>query len=575
MLLACSLVAVLPLILHGPSCGHDFNFHLLSWMETAHDWHHHLFDPQWLATANYGAGEPRFIFYPPMSWILGGVAGSTLGLIAGQVAGWTLAPVLFTFFCVFAAGVCVYLLALSFASRLAALTAACLFLANPYLLFVAYERTAYGELLATPFIALLLLFSLRRTVPAASLAVVIAGLWLTNAPAAVMGCYTLALVSLVRLVRERNWANAGGTILGCGMGLALAGFYLVPAVWEQRWVQISRAIDHGMRVEDSFLFRFTGQVYHDQVLRTASIITVILISIGLLASAAVVVRRRGKVDAPIVIFTSLLLCLFFLQFPLSMPLWHALPRLQFLQFPWRWLLVVSILSACLVAMALTHGTSSAPKASTRQAAAFLVPALLIVGLSIWLCSRSFYLACDDQDTISSQLATFHTGAGVEGTDEYTSVGADNSAIFQDTPQVRLLTIPDAEEPASDAGDNPEWPGYSLGAIDAAPGTIRIMRWEPQSRQIAITTKQSAFAVLTLMDYPAWKVTVNGRAVNDRPKREDGLMAVPIEGGTSVVAVDWSTTPDLWWGRALSFAAILVLVVLRTIAPTSRNRGGGI
>jgi hypothetical protein len=559
--MACSLVAVVPFILHGPSCGHDFDFHLLSWLETAHDWHHHLLAPRWLATANYGAGEPRFIFYPPLSWTLGALLGSTVGVVLGQSAGWTFAPILFTFFSIFAAGVCVYLLALTLASRLAALTAACLFVANPYLLFVAYERTAYAELLATPFIALLLLFSLRKVLPVTAMAVVIAGLWLTNAPAAVMGCYALAFVSLLRLLKERDWPNALRAAASCGLGLALAGFYLVPAAWEQRWVQISRAIDHGMRVQDSFLFRYAGQVYHDQVLRTASILTVILVSIGVIASGVIIARKRGKLEAPALIFASLLGCLFLLQFPVSMPLWRALPRLQFLQFPWRWLLVVSILSACLVAMALTRRTASLSKSNPRHAKLFLIPVVTLVCVSVWLCSRSFYLACDDQDTIAGQLATFHDGAGVEGTDEYTSVGADNSAIFQDTPQVRLLTIPDAEEPASDAGDNPEWPGYSLGAIDAAPGTITIARWEPESRQVSVVTKEPAFAVLTLMDYPAWQVTVNGRDINNRPKREDGLMTVPIEAGKSVIAVDWSTTPDIWWGRSLSAAALVIIIAM--------------
>ena len=30
-----ALIAVLPLILHGCSCGHDFDFHILNWLEAA------------------------------------------------------------------------------------------------------------------------------------------------------------------------------------------------------------------------------------------------------------------------------------------------------------------------------------------------------------------------------------------------------------------------------------------------------------------------------------------------------------------------------------------------------------
>jgi hypothetical protein len=565
LLLLCSLAAVLPLLLRGPSCGHDFDFHLLSWIETAHDWHHHLLDPQWLATANYGAGEPRFIFYPPVSWVLGAGFGAAAGLVVGQVEGWTLAPVFISLLAIFGSGLCVYWLAQTLASRRASLAAACLFIANPYLLFVTYERTAYGELLATPLIALLLLLALRKLLSVPLLALVIAALWLTNAPAAVMGCYTLAFISFLRLLKERDWRNAARSAAGCALGLALAGFYLVPAVVEQRWVQINRAINTGMRVQDSFLFRFTGEGYHDQVLRTASILTVLVLGIGLVAFAVISIRKRGAGEPAIAIFGWLLAVILFLQFPASLHLWNAAPHLAFLQFPWRWLLVASILSACLISMALSGIEHAVSFAS-------LTVALAVVAGSIWFCSHRFYLYCDEQDLPAGQLSSFFGGAGVQGTDEYAPVNSDNSAIFQDLPQVRLLTLADAEEPAADAGDNPEWPGYSLGAIDSTPGVIAINNWQPEAKQVTLTTTRPAYAVLALMDYPSWKVTVNGQPVAIRPKRDDGLMTIPIGAGKSTIAVQWTTSRDIWWGRALSLAGLLILLFLiRKTAGTPSHR----
>jgi hypothetical protein len=38
--------------------------------------------------------------------------------------------------------------------------------------------------------------------------------------------------------------------------LGLAGFWLIPAIYEQRWVEIGRAVGPLMRVEDSFLFGY-------------------------------------------------------------------------------------------------------------------------------------------------------------------------------------------------------------------------------------------------------------------------------------------------------------------------------
>ena len=233
LLIGCTaLVAVGLLVIRGNSCGHDFDFHLLSWMEVARAWHSGVVYPHWVRDANYGAGEPRLIFYPPASWLLGAVLG--------MAAGWHAAPVLFVFLALLGAGSSMYQLAREWATTESATLAACLYVANPYAMFVVYERTAYGELLAAACLPWMVLFALRRRPSTAALGLSVAALWLTNTPAAVIGSYFLALLALGMWIAEGQawpaWRAAGGMLLGLG----LAAFYIVPAAFEQRWVQIAR-----------------------------------------------------------------------------------------------------------------------------------------------------------------------------------------------------------------------------------------------------------------------------------------------------------------------------------------------
>src|SRR3984885_4905198 len=313
-----AFLAIIPLLTNGSSCGHDFDFHLLSWMEAARQFTHGNLHPHWAYTPAYNAGEPRFVFYPPLSW--------TLGAILGLIFPWPWTPILYTWLALTAAGLAAYYLARDFTTSTAALLAATLYTVNPYMLFTAYERTAYAELLAAAWIPLLLHAILRKQVTIPRIAIPIALLWLTNAPAAVMSCYALALLTLIRLATNSSnqflrvsskdtsatnpdtpyldsemWISrvsattpadtetttslsqtpiqiAINTAAGTVLGLCLAAFYILPAAYQRRYVQIAMAIIPNMRIQDNFLFHHTGDIPHDQVLHTASLIAILLIA---------------------------------------------------------------------------------------------------------------------------------------------------------------------------------------------------------------------------------------------------------------------------------------------------------
>jgi hypothetical protein len=444
------------------------------------------------------------------------------------------------------AGGSMYLLAREWAAPAAATFAACVYMVNPYAMFVTFERSALGELLAGALLPLLVLFALRTRSSVAPLGLSVAALWLTNSPAAVMGSYLLAILALGMWIAERRpWPAlraAGGMVLGLG----LAAFYIVPAAYEQRWVQIDRAITPGMRVQDSFLFGHTANDFHNQVLRTASWIFIAEFVAGAIV-AYLAWRKRADGNARVVL-TAILPMFLLVQLPVSEVIWKYTPHLKFLQFPWRWLLPLSVVICVLAAMA--RGTTLAKGARTSLPGFAVILALAIGGG--WM----FFQPCDDEDAVVAQVAAFRLGGGTQGTDEYTPVGVDNTSVQQGLPLVRVLR--DAEDDIANrsGGDNPEWRAGDPGSVAAK---IDAQALDAEHWVVNLSTPKSGYAVLRLMDYPSWRVAVDGREVGGRPLRKDGLMTVPVMAGRHTIEVQWSATRDVVVGRVLSALGVLGLV----------------
>ena len=175
-------LAILPFFWRGIPSGHDFEFHMFSWMEVLTQWKQAIVYPRWAALAHWGYGEARFLFYPPASW--------TLGAALGAVLPWKIAPGAYCWLVLTLAGLSMYRLAREWLPERDAIFAATLYAVNPYHLLIVYWRSAFAELLAAVLLPFLMLRVLRLKEPgfrpALYLSATLAAAWLTNAPAAVM-----------------------------------------------------------------------------------------------------------------------------------------------------------------------------------------------------------------------------------------------------------------------------------------------------------------------------------------------------------------------------------------------------
>lgn len=568
VILLASLLAVSPQLVRGNSCGHDFNFHFFTWLDAQQSWRQGILYPRWASNPDYRAGEPRFIFYPPLEWMAGAALGTVLP--------WNLVPIALTFLILAGIGLAVRALAREVMEDGAATLAGCAALFSGYALFTAYERTDFAELTGGIWIPLLMLLILRDrnlsapTRPArlltraldgsaALLALPLAAAWLSDAPLGVMATYLLAGLALALALMARSWAPVIRAAIATVLGLGLATIYIVPAAWERRWVAIGRATgDMGYMIQGSWLFarhQDPDLALHDAVLHQVSVIVVVMVAITLAGLFAC--WRRGRLPGPRrwwLPLAAIPVVVLFLQFPVSQPLWNLLPEMRFMQFPWRWLVALEAPMGIFFAAALW------PAHRRRRPAVVPLCAALFVLQAVW-AGRFWFQPCFEEDTVPALLSRFRTGQVLDDSDLFAPPDSDDSLLAEGLPGACLVSDPRIElgKPAADGSLawSPAQGTCEATYSDAAP------RGAAPAEHLLIRARldRPGYLVLRLRSYPAWRVRVNGETVAHLPERDDGLIAVPVPQGPVDLTVDWITTPDIVAGRCLSLLALLLFTAL--------------
>jgi len=557
--LVTALIVVAPFFVLGIASGHDFEFHAASWLDVAGQWKEGIIFPRWAEWANHGFGEPRFIFYPPLSWLLGAALGSVLS--------WNAVPIVFIVLVQTLAGLCAFALARSVTSQGGALFGAACYAANPYALLVIYMRSDFAEQLGVAFFPLLILFALRvagilqgraaidgadlaatardgewarrMRVDVALFSLAFGAMWLSNAPAGVMASYSAALLFGLSVLRQKSlWAGLRG-LAGLALGFALVAFYLIPAAYEQRWVNIEQALASGLQPGENFLFTVINDPEHTWFNWIASGVAILLV---VLTGIVAVMARRGlartqaaKTGMPVLLIgaevwgalvvlagAGTVLMLRFTEI-----FWRVLPKLRFVQFPWRWMCLVAVCYAVFMACSFGRGA--------RAWVLTVATAMLCIGTAAVLVQNGWW----DTEDLPTLKAAIEKQAGYDGTDEYDPAGDDHYDIAASAPSFQIL--------------------FDEAQQRKLPDTrIEVRRWNAENKELTVKSNEDVRVALRLLVYPAWHVEVNGMAVTPQRAEDVAQMILPLRAGTSQIRVYFARTTDRTIGAGISVMGLVIL-----------------
>jgi hypothetical protein len=507
---------VLPFLIRGNIAGHDYRFHLQLWLETGQQWRQGIVYPRWAESAGYGHGDPRFVFYPPLSWMLGGLLSALLPI--------QFAPIALMFLALLTAGFAMYRAVLEVGDARTATWAAVLYVANPYHALILYRRSDYAELIASAIfpVAILYLSRLTKGARGASVgfALSVCALWLSNLPAALICTYVLSLMLVTAAVCGRTSGAVRGA-MGIFLGIGLAGFFLFPATYEQRWVYIAAVLRRESNPSVNFLFEpWAGWMQEpawwyqfNLLVSLAAVATICIAAVGWLLCEPMKIRQPRFAA---MLMAATVVCAV-MMFAVSHPVWELIPKLRFVQFPWRFLLPLCFTTATFVA----HARVAEWLKFIGFGPTLAVMAVVLMFAHTWT-----------GDAVAHNLRSSFEG-GYVSVPEYVPRGAQSHLISDNFDRVSLRT---------------------------STARATVIDWSAERVTLAINSPSATELTLRRAWYPAWRAEIDGRSVTPN-HNETGDITLQAPAGSNLLRVWFARTWDQTLGDLISIASLVILMLI--------------
>lgn len=493
---------------------------------------------RWSEDLGYGFGYPLFNFYPPLPYYFGQV----IHWLGFQFVDIVKVLIVLNFL---ASGLAMYLLAQSFWGRWGGLLSAILYVYAPYHAVDIYVRAAMNEAWALVwfpaiFWALYKLISTNRWIYVSALSVFVALLMLSHNPLLMVFAPGAFLWGLFWLIQSHNFKSLLKLLVASFWALGLAAFFTLPVILEQKFVHIETLVTgyfnylaHFVNLNQLFISRFWG--YGDSRFGPVDDMS---FQIGhlhwILSLASLVValifyyKKRFDIYLMIVLFFGMTLLYTFMTHQRSSFIWQAFPQLQYLQFPWRFL-VLSIFGTSFLAGSIVLLLKEIPQRA-KMMILFGLVIFTILFYKDYFHWKGHWPWVSDQVKFSGELWRLQITSG----------------IFDYLP--KWAPLPPKDPPKGDA------------EMISGDGEIKKIFKNSTKQQYQVKVRKEGVFQINTLYFPGWRYFVNGREVKVDPTKDQelGRPTIKLPPGDYQVIAKLTNTPIRNIGNLLSIISWIVL-----------------
>ncbi len=522
-----SFILIVPVLIYGIPTGNDLPEHYRFALAFEENLANGILFPSRSDSVNDGFGDVGVRFYPPLTYYL-------LNLTSAATGSWYYGSILAFFFLFALGGIGVYFWSREWFGETASLIGALVYILLPYHVNQLFNAFLLAEFAAAAVMPFCFLFASRLFRSADVKNVILFGLafsalLLTHIPTSMIVSISLAAFAAVSWWNSRTIGSLFRFAGGVGTALLLSSFYLVRLFTERDYLKHSAAefASKDFDFRSNFLLSYfyaSGAEYMDRSLwfGDAMLVLTLVASVPFL----VIFWRHANKELRSSLFPLvpvMAIALFFAT-PVSSLLWSSLPLLAKIQFPFRWMSVITLCASLFIAAGYGR-LEEMFKGDSRPRGMLLAGGILIaMAFSVFQVIRPARYST--QAEFSAAVERYRASESCEC---WWPIWANRAAL-----------------------------GNLADATGNGRQVLRVSR-APNSREFTIADGEPTELRVATFFYPHWKATVNGTSV-DANIGNDGTIVVPLPSREVALSL---TFQEPWLNRMLGrvSAAALGIVII--------------